>query len=79
MPNFYCKHCGNKFPTVFELTRGFCHRNPDGSKKHELYEGSEKNEYVCKYCGNKFPTLIAMSYGFCHRDPRGKKKHSPAL
>jgi hypothetical protein len=49
MANYYCKYCGTKNPTIAGLVNGGCSRSP--SKKHGLYEGSEKSKYFCKYCG----------------------------
>ena len=75
--NYYCKNCGAKYPTVQSMSCGICHKNPEGGKRHELYEGSEKREYVCKNCGAKYPTLASMSSGICHRNPEGGKRHEP--
>jgi DNA-directed RNA polymerase subunit RPC12/RpoP len=74
--NFYCKWCGQKFPSVSSLTMNSCSRNPEG-KKHELYEGSEKSQYTCKYCGQKFPSLSSLTMNFCTKSPH--KKHAPAM
>ena len=83
MTHYYCKYCGQKFPTISSLTSGSCMRHPDGAYKgrHALYEGSEKSQYVCKYCGQKFSTISSLTSGSCMRHPDGayKGKHSPAL
>ncbi len=77
MANFYCKCCGTKYSSVSSLTSGFCSKNPEG-KKHALYEGSEKSQYVCKYCGTKYSSISSLCSGFCSKNPNGKH-HSPAL
>ena len=77
MPNFYCKHCGAKYSTLSTLLNSSCTRNPYG-KRHELYEGSEKNEYVCKYCGAKYSTMTTLLNSSCTRNPYGRK-HEAAL
>jgi transcription elongation factor Elf1 len=74
--NFYCKWCGQKYPSVVSLTAGSCSRNPEG-KKHELYEGSEKSQYTCKYCGQKFSSLVNLTTNACSKSPH--KKHAPAM
>lgn len=83
MANYYCKHCGQRFPSVAALTSQSCARHPNGSGKgkHELYEGSEKSQYTCKYCGMKFNSISGMTAQSCSRHPNGpgKGKHSPAL
>ena len=83
MAHFFCKLCGAKFQTVWNVTTASCSRHPDGPNrgKHTLYEGSEKKQYTCKYCGNKFPSLFTLTAAFCCRHPDGanKGKHSPAL
>jgi len=75
MANFYCKWCGQKFSSVASLTAGSCLKSP--TRKHELYEGSEKSQYTCKYCGQKFSSLPSMFAGSCLKSPT--KKHQPAL
>jgi uncharacterized protein (DUF983 family) len=77
MANFYCKCCGMKYPSVSSLTSGSCSKNPEG-KKHALYEGSEKSQYVCKFCGMKYPSLSSLCSGSCSKNPT-TKKHSPAM
>ncbi len=83
MPNYYCKYCGQRYPSISSLTAGNCQRHPDGQYKgkHALYEGDEKSQYVCKYCGSKYPSLSSLTAGNCQRHPDGqyKGKHSPAL
>lgn len=76
--NFYCKWCGNKFPSVSSLTSVTCSRNPTKGGRHELYEGTEKSQYVCKLCGNKFPSISSLTSVTCSRHPN-KGKHEPAL
>ncbi len=75
MANFYCEHCGAKYPSVSSLTNGSCSRSP--SKKHSLYEGSEKAKYTCKYCGTQYPSISSLTNGSCSKSPT--KKHHPAL
>jgi len=83
MANCYCKNCGQKYSSVQSLTAGFCPKHPDGPNKgkHQLYQGSEKSQYVCQYCGRKYSSLLSLTAGFCPRHPKGpnKGKHSPAL
>ena len=83
MPNYYCKHCGRKFPNVISLTSSPCQRHPDGPNKgrHTLYEGSEKSRYTCKNCGREFLNLLALTSSPCQRHPNGPNKgsHQPAL
>lgn len=76
MANFYCKWCGVKYPSVSSLTNGPCIKNPE-SKKHALYEGSEKTQYTCKCCGVKYPNIMSLCSGACNKSPT--KKHQPAL
>lgn len=76
MAKFYCKWCGQTNPSVSSLTAGSCSKNPD-SKKHELYEGSEKSKYTCKCCGQTNPSLASLTAGSCSKSPT--KKHQPAL
>jgi ribosomal protein L37E len=75
MANFYCKHCGSKNTNVKSLTASTCSRSP--TKRHELYEGSEKSQYTCKYCGSKNTTLASLTASTCSKSPT--KRHSPAL
>jgi transcription elongation factor Elf1 len=75
MAKYYCKWCGVNHPSISALTSGNCSKSP--SKKHELYEGSEKSQYVCKNCGLKYPTLSALTSGNCSKS--ASKKHEPAL
>jgi len=75
MANFYCKHCGVKHSSVMSLTNGACSRSP--TKRHELYEGSEKSQYTCKHCGVKHSTLMSLLNGACSRSPT--KRHEPTL
>ena len=83
MANFYCKNCGRRFGSVFDLTSRPCTRHPNGTNKgpHELYEGEEKERYTCKYCGRTFNSIYDMTERPCSRHPNGANKgnHSPAL
>ena len=83
MTHYYCKYCGQKFPTISSLTSGKCMRHPEGpcEGRHALYEGSEKSRYTCKYCGQAFPTISSLTSGKCMRHPDGscKGRHFPAL
>jgi uncharacterized protein (DUF983 family) len=76
MANFYCKWCGRKYTSVSSLVAGSCSYNPE-SKKHELYEGSEKSQYTCKFCGREYSSLTSLTAGTCSKSPT--KKHQPAL
>lgn len=76
MANFHCKWCGSKFSSVASLVNASCSKNPEG-KKHGLYEGSEKSQYVCKYCGNKFSNLASLCNANCSKSAH--KHHHPAL
>jgi len=75
MTNYYCKWCGQNFSSVALMRTASCSRSP--SRKHELYEGSEKSQYLCKHCGSKFSSIKAMMGISCQRSPT--KKHEPAL
>ena len=75
MANYYCKCCGFKASSVSALTNGFCTKS--STKKHVLYEGSEKSQYVCKFCGFKASSVSALVNGFCTKSTT--KKHEPAL
>lgn len=75
MANFYCKWCGSKYSSVSSLTNGSCSKSP--TRKHELYEGSEKSQYTCKYCGAHYSSISSLTNGSCSKSPN--KKHSPAL
>lgn len=77
MTNFYCKHCGVSKSTVSSLTSNSCNKNPDGNR-HELYEGSEKEDYTCKYCGVKKSSISSLVSNSCNKNPNGNR-HSPAL
>jgi hypothetical protein len=71
----YCKLCGIKMPDVRALTSNFCPKSP--SKRHELYEGSEKSKYTCKHCGITMSTIQALVTNSCQKSPT--KRHEPAL
>lgn len=74
---YYCKWCGNSYPSVKSLVNFLCTVNPNG-KHHELYEGGEKAKYECKWCGysnSSFKSLVNFS---CTKNPNGKH-HEPAL
>jgi hypothetical protein len=81
--NYYCVYCGQKYPSVANLTQNWCMRHPKGSNKgyHELYQGSEKSKYTCKYCGQMYNSISAMTLNWCLKHPEGtnKGKHAPAL
>jgi hypothetical protein len=76
--NCYCKWCGSRSSSVSSLTSGSCHRNPVKGGQHELYEGTEKSQYVCKFCGSKSSSISSLTSGSCHRNP-DKGNHAPAL
>ena len=75
MANFYCEYCGMKYSSVQGLTGGACSRSP--TKRHSLYEGSEKSKYTCKYCGMQYSSISGLTGGSCSRSPT--KRHHPAL
>ena len=77
MANCYCKYCGQIASNIQILTSGHCPKNPEG-KKHALYEGAEKTQYVCKFCGQKSSSIQILTSGYCPKNPDWKK-HSPAL
>jgi hypothetical protein len=75
--NYYCKWCGVKNTSVTGLINSSgCTLSP--TKKHELYEGSEKSQYVCKYCGVKNSSIkgLLLSSG-CIKS--SSKRHVPSL
>jgi hypothetical protein len=74
---YYCKYCGVKNTSVTRLiNESGCQRSP--SKKHELYEGSEKSQYTCKYCGVKNSSIMGLvNTSGCIKSP--SKRHEPAL
>jgi len=75
--SYYCKWCGVKNTSVTGLINSSgCTLSP--TKKHELYEGSEKSQYVCKYCGIKNSSIkgLLLSSG-CIKSPT--KRHVPSL
>jgi len=74
---YYCKYCGVKNTSVTRLVNeSGCQRSP--SKKHELYEGSEKSQYTCKYCGVKNSSIMGLvNASGCIKSP--SKRHEPAL
>ncbi len=76
---FYCEYCGQRFDSVAELRSRPCFMDPDGSKKHKLYEGSEKTKYTCKYCGQNFTSIMEMTRRPCFKRPDGDGPHTPAL
>ena len=49
MAKYYCKWCGQHYSSIQNMSVLKCTKNPDGSKRHELYEGSEKSKYKCKW------------------------------
>ena len=80
MPEFICKHCGQRFATLALLTINRCIRHPDGPQNHhELYEGGEKTHYLCKYCGQKYFSIADMTANRCPKHPngRGQGRHAP--
>jgi len=72
---YYCKYCDQQFSSVIALTNLGCSRSP--TKKHVLYEGTEKSQYICKHCGQKFRGIVNMVNATCHKSPT--MKHEPAL
>ncbi len=75
MEKFYCEYCGADYSSVRSLTGGSCSRSP--TKKHILYEGTEKSRYTCKYCGSQYSSIRSMVGGSCSKSPT--KRHHPAL
>ena len=74
MGKVYCKYCGNGFPSVQTLTSGSCIESP--TKKHVLYEGTEKAKYSCKFCGQSNSSMHTLCAGHCNKSPT--KHHQPA-
>ncbi|NIZ19842.1 hypothetical protein [Entomospira culicis] len=72
--NFYCECCGKKYSNVRDLTSNSCSKSP--TKKHVLYEGSEKKQYTCKLCGKMYSNLVDLTSNSCSKSPT--KKHVPA-
>ena len=75
MEHYYCEWCGVVHQSVRSLVNSSCPRSP--SKKHTLYEGSEKSQYTCKYCGAKAPSLRSLVNATCTKSPT--KYHHAAL
>ena len=75
MEKYYCKWCGVDYSNVRSLTSQPCQRSP--SKRHELYEGSEKSQYTCKHCGINYSSIRSLTSQPCQRSP--SKRHEPAL
>jgi DNA-directed RNA polymerase subunit RPC12/RpoP len=77
---YLCKHCGMEYRTARELTLNWCQNHPSGKGgRHELYEGSIKQQYTCKHCGMNYRSLRDLTRNFCQRNPSGRKCHEPAL
>ena len=74
---YYCVVCGADFGSIRDLTSGFCAKKSHGGK-HELYEGTVKDQYTCKFCGVNSSTIKYLTSGFCNKNPYGKM-HVPAL
>jgi predicted SprT family Zn-dependent metalloprotease len=62
-------------PSVQALVSNACMKSP--TKKHVLYEGSEKASYTCKHCGQKMNSIRALTTNVCMKSPA--KFHDPAL
>ena len=80
MPNFFCKHCGQRFSSLEMLQANRCIRHPEGPQNHhELYAGAEATHYVCKYCGQKYFSIADMTANRCPKHPngRGQGRHAP--
>ena len=75
MANFYCECCGAKYTDVRTLTSSTCMKSQ--TKRHILYEGGEKSQYICKYCGNKYSDLRTLVSSICSKSPC--KYHRAAL
>ena len=75
MAHYYCEWCGAVHQSVQSLVNSSCPRSP--SKKHMLYEGSEKSQYTCKYCGAKGQSLRGLVNSTCTKSPT--KYHHAAL
>jgi uncharacterized Zn-finger protein len=78
---FFCKYCGQDFPTLAALVNNKCLNHPQGrGYNHALYEGGEKREYSCKFCGQRFRVLRTLCLNVCPNNPAGRGKyHEPAL
>ena len=65
MTHYYCKYCGQKFPTISSLTSGKCIKHPDGAYegRHALYEGSEN--VLVPFCkGGQYVSRPKISKNF---------------
>ncbi|MBE6251489.1 MAG: hypothetical protein E7111_07540 [Bacteroidales bacterium] len=69
---FYCKYCGQHNFSPQGLTCGYCPKSP--TKKHQIYAGGSKPEYICKFCGFKSRTILSLTSHHC-RSPH--KYHEP--
>lgn len=78
MATVQCKWCGTSAANVSGLTINACSRNPNKGGRHELYEGSEKTQYICKYCGTSASSISALTTNSCSRHPN-KGRHEVAL
>ncbi|NIZ47138.1 hypothetical protein HCT46_04310 [Spirochaetales bacterium BR208] len=72
--NFYCEYCGTKNSSIAGLVNLSCSKSP--TKKHVLYEGTEKSQYACKHCGTKNSSIAGLVSLSCSKSPT--KKHVPA-
>ena len=75
--SYYCKYCGRKYSSISTLTSFSCPNHPNGSGKHEPYQGREKQKYYCEYCGRGYSSISTLTSFSCPNHPNGKGKHSP--
>ena len=77
MAKFFCKYCGQSFPSVQSLVQNLCLKNPAGKsgQPHVLYEGSEKTQYTCKFCGQRFSSIQSLVQNWCIKNPAGRTGH----
>jgi len=78
---FFCKYCGMEYPDVRNLVNNQCRNHPLGKHgyRHELYEGSVKQQYTCKNCGMIFRSMRDLTRNLCRKNLSGNKCHEPAL
>lgn len=76
MAKYYCKWCGQHYSSIQNMSVLKCTKNPDGSKRHELYEGNEKSKYQCKWCGQSYSSLLSMAQLKCSKNPH-HDRHEP--
>ena len=71
MARFYCELCGASYDSAKNLVNNSCSKSP--TRKHQLYEGTEKKMYTCKFCGVQYSTIANLVNNSCSSSPT--KKH----